>query len=172
MARRLTVAVLLAAVAAGCATMNVSSHVERGLDFAKYRSFAWGSPDTLPTGDPRLDKNPYFQDHMIGAVEKGLAARGFQLVAPGTADLLVHYHANVSERIDIDRLDRQRGYQSVIEWEAGTLVIDIVDARTNTVIWRGWAQQRLDNILQDQDGMAKAIQAAVAGMLQRLPPAL
>jgi hypothetical protein len=34
-------AVTLALAATGCATLNVSSHVQPGLDFAKYRTYAY-----------------------------------------------------------------------------------------------------------------------------------
>jgi len=87
MKRLLRAAVMVAAfLAASCATtMTVSSHVERGLDFAKYRTYEWGPADALPTGDPRLDGNPFFKDHVQGAVEKQLAGRGLGLVTPGTS---------------------------------------------------------------------------------------
>ena len=123
--------------------MTVSSHVDRGINFARYRTYDWGPADALPTGDPRLDKNPFFKDHVEGAVEKQLAARGLQMSTSGTPDLLIHYHASINQRIDVNRLDRRYGYcygvdcpSDVIEYEAGTLVLDIVDSRTNRVIWR------------------------------------
>ena len=138
---------MTALVLTGCATMNVSSHVLRGADFTQYRTFEWGPADALPTGDPRLDRDPFFQDHVQGAVEKGLAGRGFARVSVGTPDLLIHYHANISRRIDINWLDRERGYcyddacgVRTVEKEAGTLVLDVIDARTNRLVWRGWAQ--------------------------------
>jgi hypothetical protein len=154
--------------------MNVSSHVERGLDFTQYRTYDWGPADALPTGDPRLDENPFFQDHVQGAVEKELAARGFE---PSTSpDLLIHYHANISERIDIDRLDRDRGYcetgdcpVGLREYEAGTLVLDVIDTRTNRLIWRGWAQDSVEEALEDSDRMARQINEAVTRMLATFP---
>ena len=93
-------AVAIAAVAAtGCATtMTVSSHVDRGINFARYRTYDWGPADALPTGDPRLDKNPFFKDHVEGAVEKQLAARGLEMSTSGTPDLLIHYHASINQR--------------------------------------------------------------------------
>jgi hypothetical protein len=94
----------------GCATMNVSSHVRSGIDFAQYRTYDWGPADALPTGDPRLDKNLFFQDHVLGAVEKQLAARGFEMATTGTPDLLIHYHASIDRRIDINRPDQEHGY--------------------------------------------------------------
>jgi hypothetical protein len=162
----------------GCATtMSLSSHVERGLDFGRYRTYDWGPADALPTGDPRLDKNPFFKDHVEGAVEKQLAARGFEMSTSGTPDLLIHYHASITQRIDVNRVDRGYGYcytddcqSGVIEYEAGTLVLDIVDTRTNRVIWRGWAQDSVEGVLDNEDRMERKINEAVTRMLARLPP--
>jgi hypothetical protein len=165
---------------AGCATtMNVSSHVERGLDVGRYHTYEWGPADALPAGDPRLEKDPFFQDHLRGEVEKALARRGFEWSTAGAPDLLVHYHANISERIDIDRLDVQRGYCAAggcnvptVAYEAGTLVIDVIDARTNRLIWRGWAQDAVKDMLANQDTMARQINEAVARMFNEFPKPL
>jgi Domain of unknown function (DUF4136) len=162
-----------------CATMTVSSHAERGLDFAQYRTYHWGPADALPTGDPRLDRNPFFQDHVQGAVEKHLAAKGLERSTSGTADLLMHYHASINQRIDVNRIDREYGYcydqncqVRVIDYEAGTLVLDLVDTRTNRLIWRGWAQNSVEGLLGDQDRMARNIDEAVRRMLRKLPRGL
>ena len=163
----------------GCATMNVSSHATRGLDFSHYRTYDWGPADALPTGDPRLDQNPFFQDHVQGAVEKQLAAKGFERSTSETPDLLIHYHASINQRIDVNRIDRDYGYcydencqVRVIEYEAGTLVLDLVDTRTNRLVWRGWAQDSVEGVLTNQDRMARNIDEAVRRMLRRLPRGL
>ena len=112
----------------------------------------------------------------MGAVEKRLATKGFVLQASGTPDLLLHYHANITRRIDVDRVDRGRGYcydddcqAKVVEFEAGTIVLDILDAQTNHLIWRGWAQSDVEGMLRNQDTMARQINDAVERMLDRLP---
>lgn len=169
-----------ALAATGCAaTMSVSSHVERGLDLSRYRTFDWGPADALPTGDARLDQNRFFKDHVQGAVEKGLSARGFELTAAESPDLLTHYHANITKRINANHVDRAYGYCSrqdcppeIVEYEAGTLVLDILDARSNRLIWRGWATNSVEDMLNDPDRMAKTIERAVSEMLRRLPPKL
>lgn len=173
---------ILAAIAAigvtGCASaMNVSSHVERGLDVSQYRTYEWGPADALPTGDARLDRDPFFQDRVQGAVEKAMAARGFAWSeASGTPDLRIHFHANISERLDINQIDVTRGYCTgegctppVTQYEAGTLVIDVMDARTNRLLWRGWAQNAVKDMLEDQDTMARQIDEAVTRMFDRFP---
>jgi hypothetical protein len=161
---------------AGCAPIHAGSYIERSMDFAQYRTYDWGPADALPTGDPRLDQNPFFQDHVQGAIERGLAGKRLGRSTAGeTPDLLIHYHASVNQQIDLSRLEHG-GYcytedcqVRVVEFEAGTLVVDVLDARTGRLIWRGWAKHRVADILNNPDRMATRINQAVAGMLTTLP---
>jgi hypothetical protein len=167
-------------MAAGCAMpMTAGSHVDHDQNFKQYRTFDWGPADALPTGDARLDRNPFFEDYMRGAVGSQLSSKGLELFTPGTGtpDLLIHYHATISERMDVNSVDRERGYcQSdcpgeIVWYEAGTLVLDVMDARTSKLVWRSWAQGRAEHLLRDRDEMARTIQQAVAVMLERFPAA-
>jgi len=171
----LAAAVALAATAA-CATMSVSSHVERGVNFAEFTTYEWGPPDNLPVGDPRLDNNPFFNDYLQGAVEKQMAAKGFTRAAAGRpADLLVHYHASVNQRLDVYRADNEAGYcygdcqPQVVDFEQGTLVIDIVDVKTKKVIWRGWAQDTMTGVIDNQARLQKQVDEGVTKMFMLLP---
>jgi hypothetical protein len=168
-------AVTAAVAITACATVGVSSYRDMDADFTRYHTFDWGPADALPTGDPRLDQNSYFQDRLQGAVERGLALRKLERSAPGaTPELLIHYHATVSRRLNVNQVDYAYGYtidaQSQIrEYEAGTIVLDIVDARTNEVVWRGWAQRDMTDLLEDEGKMAEWIETAVQRMLAQLP---
>jgi uncharacterized protein DUF4136 len=170
--------VMSAAIVSGCATMTVSSHAQRDLDFGRYRTFDWGPADALPTGDPRLDADPFFKDHLQGAVERELAAKGLTLAAWTSPDLLIHYHAHISRRIDVNSVDRAYGYcdgdncSGVGDYEAGTLVLDIIDARTNLLVWRGWARDSVERVIGNEDRMERMIHDAVTRMLKMLPPRL
>ena len=178
--RLLGVAVVVTGfVLAGCATMRVSSHVERGLDFSQYRTFDWGPRDALPVGDPRLEKDPVFRDHVEGAIEKQMAARGFERSAASeTPDVRIHYHASINTRFDV-REDNHSGNCTdgdvcparVIEYEAGTLVVDIIDERTNRLIWRGWAQDSVEGVLGNRERLNRKIDEGVVRMFARLPGA-
>jgi len=165
-----------AAVLSACATMSIGSYVERGIDFAPYQTYEWGPADALPTGDPRLDNNPFFQDHVRGAVEKELARRGLRLAGAGTGDLLIHYHANISQRIEVNGCENQYNrptaddcQPNVSEYEAGTLLLGIADARTQKVIWRGWARDSVEAALNNQDIMEEQFNAAVRRMMAEFP---
>jgi len=63
-----------------------------------------------------------------------------------------------------------RDQSDVTTYEAGTLVLDIVDTRTNDVIWRGWARDSVEGVLDNQDKMVRQISEAVERMLARLGP--
>ena len=166
-----------ALMVSGCAArMSASSHVERARDFSVYRTYQWGSPDALPTGDPRLDNDPFFRDHMMGAIEKQLAARGLQFAESGSAELLIHYHANVVERIDVNGIDSANGYcgpgdcpASVVRYEAGTIVLDVIDAASNRLIWRGWVQTNMRGVIGNRAGLSEVVDEAAARILQRFP---
>ena len=175
---RATPAFFAAAVvfAAGCATMNVSSHIERGVNFTQYVTYEWGPPDNLPVGDPRLDNNPFFNDYLQGAIEKQMAAKGYERADAGVAaDLLIHYHASVNQRFDVYQPDLERGYcygncePQVNNFEQGTLVVDIVDAQTKKVVWRGWAQDTMTGVIDNQARLEKQVDEGVAKMMLLLP---
>ena len=159
----------------GCATMNVSSHIERGVDFAQFRTWDFGPADALPTGDPRLDNNPFFKDYLEGAVGKALEVRHYGRVTSGTPDLLVHYHANISKSFDVNGVDNRNGYcydncePVIIEYEQGTIVLDVVDTHTNRVVWRGWAQQNVNGMIDNQELLRKEVNKAVTRMMELFP---
>lgn len=172
---RIALVIVAAALAAGCATLTVSSHIERNVNFTDFVTYDWGPPDNLPVGDPRLDNNPFFVDYLQGAVEKELAKRGYERALTGEPDLLVHYHASVSEKVDVYDADVKNGYcyancqPRVVEYEQGTLVVDIVDVKTNKIVWRGWSQDVMDGVIDHQQRLEQQIDAGVTRMMMLLP---
>lgn len=171
--QRLAVAALAAVAATGCAVMTVHSYTEPTAQFARYRTFEWAPAEQLSTGDPRLDHNPFFQARVRAEVENRLAILGFAKTEAG-ADLLVHYHASVNERVDVNGADRDYGYCERAECrpyvvEAGTLTIDLIDARMRTLVWRGWAEGTVDGLIDNQPWLEQSIDNAVTHILDRLP---
>ena len=170
----------------GCAATNVGSYLASQADLTRYHSFAWATPDHFETGDPRLDNNPFFQDRAQAAIEKELASRGFEKTTAGSAALIVHYYLNVKQQIHADEAEQvqanqteeQSGYgtgSAPYVYDDSTLVIDLVDARTDKLVWRGWVEgsvegaidnQRADGAADRQGGRPHSDQAAEA-LLER-----
>ena len=155
----------------------MAATTQRGVSFSDYVTYDWEPPDNLPVGDPRLDNNPFFNDYLQGAIERRLAAKGLERAAGTPPDLLVHYHATVSQKLDVYRADSHLGYcydncrPQYVEYEQGTLVLDIVDTRTRRVVWRGWAEQSLSGVIDDQHRLEREVERGVVKMMQRLPRA-
>jgi len=175
--RHVLAAALIPFTLAACAAVSVGSHLAREADFSSYRTFAWSAADPLPTGDPRLDNNPFFKDSLQGAVERHLAGHRIVLAAGGTQpDLLVHYHVAVTQRVDADNAHRGSvetgsGYlePQVVTYDESTLVLDMIDAHTQRLVWRGWAQDDLRAVINDQARLKEHIEEAVTRMLELLP---
>jgi len=177
--RRLLIPAFLvvAAAAAGCMTlMPVSSHVQRGVDFAGFRSYAWGPADALPVSDERLRENPFFVDDVHGAIDTELQRRGLVRATSERAELLVHYHAAVTERLEVvSRPGRFRDCMgddcrpTVNKYDAGTLVIDVMDASTQQLVWRGWAEHRLEDMRDDPAMVKQRVQDAVRRIFGTFP---
>lgn len=172
------VGVVFASLAlSACASLNVNSYVLSGVEFRQYRTYDWEPADRLSTGDPRLDNNPFFDQRVRADVEQQLAARGFEKTTAGTPDLLVHYHASITQQIDTNTIDRRYGSHDEADsrayvHDAGTILIDFIDPRTDKLLWRGWAEGSMDRVIDSQEQMEKDIDEAVEQILKRLPPRL
>jgi hypothetical protein len=171
---------LSAVLAAGCATMSVNSFVRRGVDVSSYHTWGWGTPDALPTGDPRLDNNEMFHDRMQQNIAAQMARSGYEQAPDwAAADLLVHYHASISQRLLVSSVDGQ--FQTGCEgggcgqgpayFEQGTLILDFVDARAGRLVWRGWAQDAFEGVVDDQDRLDRKVDEAIDRIMRRFPPA-
>ena len=169
---RLIIVGVSALTLAACATTNVRSFVERGIDVRQYRTYSWGPADEQATGDPRLDNNQFFQEHLQAAVERHLNARGFEKATAEASNLLIHYHASVEQLVNPNGVDRPYATCDDCEpyvYDAGTIVIDLVDARTHRLVWRGWAEGSIDGVVDNQEWMEKRVDDAVARIMERLP---
>ena len=174
-AARLSAIALAALALSACATMSVRSFQERGSNLTQYRTFDWVPANQRETGDPRLDNNRFFHERIQTDIEKQLVSRGFEQDAEGTPDLLVHYHASVTQKINPNGADRPNARAQGAEpfvFDAGSVVIDLVDFRTGRLVWRGWADNTMDGAIDSQDWMEKTVDEAVARILAQLPPRL
>ena len=159
------------AIAAACAPITVTSFSERGADVSRYRTFAWDRVDTSVPGDPRLDNNEMFHEYLQGAIERGLVSRGYEPTSL-QPDILVHYHA--SSRQKIYTTGEQRTAERCLDcslevYDAGTLLVDLTDARTGALVWRGTAESGLAGVVNRQSRMEETIERVVERILAKLP---
>ena len=182
-------AVLWAAVA--CApSPKIGYDFDRGVDFSTYHTYAWLSAEQERTGDRRADSSAVDMRIRI-AVGTQLRLKGYQALSEGVPDFYVAYHVGLKDSSpDISTQyysDGMAGHafahsadtrtagkatapvNETPSFLTGSLLIDIVDAASKKLVWRGTAAGEVDPGLTSgqRDERTKAI---VHSILSHFPP--
>jgi len=168
----------------GCSSIRVSQDYDPSRDFSSLRTYAWQREKQPETGDIRVD-NSLLDTRFRSAIDDALAKKGFQKTTQGKPDFYVAYtyqidskieSSNVTLGVGVGRSSRGRyggvGVHSggqVREYDEGLLVIDLVDAATGSLMWRGTGTARVDPGA-DPEKSVKAIHAGVEQILAQFPP--
>ena len=150
---------------------NVTSDFDRSADFAKFKAYTWVRGTNV---SDQLNHN-----RIVRAVDAQLAARGFSKVeSPANADVLVAYHASFDKNLQINGFSSgfggyrfggmRTGTATAEEITVGTLAVDIVDARTKTIVWRGTATKEID-VRANADKRDKNINKAAEKLFKKYP---
>lgn len=159
------------ATAAACAPLTVTSTIERGAELSRYRTYGWDQVDTAVPGDPRLDDNPFFHEYMRASIDRQLVSRGYEPIIMDP-DMRVHYHASAVQKVHVSGSEPPAPFCrdcSVQVYDEGTLVIDLVDARTGLLVWRGAARGDFAAVVDSQTRMEQTIERVVERIVGRLP---
>lgn len=175
----------LLVMTAGCASMTVDSHYNPAVDFSLYKSYSWLHDVDNPGDDVRIN-NPLVINSVRSAVDDELQSRGLEKTSREKADFLVVWFGAIEQVLKTENINhfyRQYGYGTLYqdpywnssptvasrkEYEQGQLIIDIVDRRTNKLMWRGTAKNK---IVPDQteEGAKKNLKKAVKKILENFP---
>jgi hypothetical protein len=175
----------------GCVTtMATQSDWDASAQFSSLKTYSWASNDQPLTGNPRLD-NSLVDSRIRAAIDEQLAAQGYQKTNSAEVDFQVAYHASIEGKLDTTTFrtpsygagaglvnsNNQRTAQLlgnkettfVTEYEEGTLLLDIIDPRTQKLIWRGSVSDVLNPKRTSEQKQAK-IKEAVGKLLSQFPP--
>jgi len=133
--------------ARSAAAQEVSWDYAKGIDFTRLKTYAWTVGQPLP--------DPLIHRRLVNAIETQLAAKGFSTVATvEEADALVASHAGVAMTPEISEFGSGWGEFHVGgSWTkrinlqriaVGTVVVDLIDAKANTIVWRGTVRKNID----------------------------
>ena len=165
--------VLLLFVLASCSTVRVASDYDTHADFSKYNSYAFFKPGIDKAEVSDLDKK-----RILRAIDTELTAKGLQ--KSETPDVVISFFTKAKERIDVYQNHYGWGghwgwgwghpwhNSSVYKTTEGTLYIDIIDAKTNELVWQGVGTAPL--IKENMAKKEERIQLIVAEILKKYPP--
>lgn len=195
---RLALTLMAAVALAACNTIPVATDYDPGWTLPSGASFAWIERKGGEGRDPFVDSD-LVQTRVERAVDEQLRAQGLQRVdSAGEAQLLVAYHIGEEERIDIDTFHSWYGYYPcwgcygagywprhgyghgygydpfgpdiwVREYTQGKLMVDLVDAQSRKLVWRGVAERRMPTLRTPAERDAY-IRETVAAIFQKFPP--
>jgi hypothetical protein len=178
---RLGTMLVLGSVLVGCSTFQINSDYDPDADFAGLQSYAWAPAETESAKDPRV-QNDLLEGRVHESVDAELSEKGYRLAAEGKKpDFWVTYHAGVESKVDVTTVQQvypyYRGYSHwggysetyVTNYDEGTLILDVIETKTEKLIWRGSAQARV-NDSSSPEKRSERIRAAVKAILERFPP--
>ncbi len=171
---------LALALCVGCATVQVETDWNPGTDFSKLHSYAWLTEQPLKTGDARFD-SPLVDQRIRSATAETLAAKGFVTASQASADFLMAYMITSQQKTDVNTIYEGYGYgyggwggpgyarTYVTQYELGTLILDVLDPKTKTLVWRGSGSAVLGEALTPED-RDRRVREAVEEILAKFPP--
>ncbi|MDR7090098.1 DUF4136 domain-containing protein [Cellvibrio fibrivorans] len=177
---------LSALVFAGCTTQpRVETDHQADFDFSSLKTF-----DVAETKQDTKDSilvSPFTLSHIHSALEGELGKR-YQNAATGAKpDFIVSYHVVIEEKIDPRSYDDLYGFgyygrpyrypspffhgpgTGLRVYNQGSLIIDVVDAKTEKPIWRGVSEKRLSRSMAPQQ-QREVLSRAVTEVIAQFPP--
>ena len=154
-------------------------------DFSALKTFSVA--ETKQDTKENILISPFTLSHIHSALEAELGKR-YQSAAVGAKpDFVVSYHVVIEEKVDPRSYDDLygfgyygRGYRyprplfygvntGVRVYNQGSLIVDIVDAKTDKPIWRGVSEKRLSRGMASQQ-QREVLSRAVTEVVAQFPP--
>jgi hypothetical protein len=174
---RLEILLLLLALAAlPASAQKISIEYDRDAPFGSYRTFAWYDTPRVSLADTAA----FMHSRIKNAIENELT-RGGLIEDTEDPDLLVTYYGEEWDEVKVSTAHVSYGYgpgwyspyrgpsyaaggSAVTTYPKGTLIIDIADARTQKLIWRGTST---GTISENPDKFRKKIEAAISKLARK-----
>jgi hypothetical protein len=152
---------------------QVKTDYDRSANFGRYKTYSWEKVQT---------QDQLWVDRIKGAVNTTLAAKGLTPVASGGDIAIVAIEMTQNQQTLNTFYDgfgggwgwRWGGLGGVGEattttdnYKVGTLVVDLFDAKTKTLLWRGSAS---DTLSDKSDKNIKNLDKGVQKMFDHFPP--
>ena len=183
MKMRLSYFVLLNVFLWSCAGNKPSIDYDTTANFSTYKTYAW-SEKTDDTTKKSMSDSPLVHKRVRESVDEQLQAKGLRNVDAAQADLLVNYHLSVAvtghTSSSVSFGVGSYGHRSSVGLsvgvpvggrtiEEGTLLIDIVDAKKNSVVWQGASSRQLSRSPTPEKTKA-VVDEVVSEILAGYPP--
>jgi uncharacterized protein DUF4136 len=163
--------IVVAFAVSGCSSsaMQVNTDFDRTANFSALKTYSWREGTPIP--------NPLMSERVVSAVDAQLAAKGLQKV-DSAGDMTVTYHAATDQSMEMQTFSTGGYYgcwggcmgttsTTVNKVTTGTLIVDLVDTKSNKMLWRGTGS---DTVTGDPQDTERKINEVVKRMFGNFPP--
>jgi hypothetical protein len=146
--------------AQGARAQKITMEFDQTIDFSRYKTFAIRDGQ-LSSGNPALN-SPLVKKQIEADITNNLTAKGLTLVTSGVSDLNVRYTFGAARKTEIEAYPA--GWYGLgtryvrVPYAEGTLVIDLRDQTTRSLVWRAIAAEEKSDATKIQgklDDMVK-----------------
>ena len=173
----LSAALLSLALLGACRSYNVTYDYDVTASYSRYKTFDYYTSKKGTGGTTSL-----MDKRVRAAVENELQAKGFSMETKADPDFLVTYYPIVQNRKVRTTVRSGWGWgyrpfyggvgvssSQVRNHKEGSIVIEIVDFKTNQMIWQGAADGALTGLENPEDAN-EVVPKAVRDILAKFPP--
>jgi hypothetical protein len=164
--------VLATVLFASVAAASVKTDYDRAVNFERYRTFGWKAPAMQSSG---VINNSLVATRIENAVDRDLMSKGLQEVN-ANPDLYVTFHIGAKSQKDLQyfpawgrgRFGWYGGDVIANRYIKESVVVDLVDAHTNQLIWRAFMTDTGSHLTDVQKD--KTISKMVDSAFKHFPP--
>ena len=168
--------------ASGCATssrVGVTNDFDHSVNFRAYKTWAWYPQQPTDTqGGPSQGYQSFLDKRIRTAVAAEMAKKGLTETTE-SPDVYVAYSTRVEDKQQVSPAYNGFGYpyygygwygrnamSPITQYKAGTVIIDVVDAKRKQLAWRGTGQAQVDQHTISEEEAYRI----VGGILGTYPP--
>jgi hypothetical protein len=172
------------ALLAGCSAFSVRYDFDPHANFTTFKTYGWYMADAKAKGKADGLANPIMDSRVRRILERDLAAKGFQRQDAEPDFLLTYYPVYRNRYVQTYTSmgpawgygwGRPWGYgpgvgfTEVQAYREGSIVLEVVDNKTNQLVWQAVAEGALTGLQDPQDAEAQ-VSLAVKKLLEKFPP--
>ncbi|MGA7792785.1 MAG: DUF4136 domain-containing protein [Candidatus Acidiferrales bacterium] len=163
MLQGLALLVLGLLAAQGARAQKITMEFDQTIDFSKYKTFAIREGQ-LNSGNPALN-SPLVKKQIEADIQNDLTAKGLTLVTSGPSDLNVRYTFGAARKTEIEAYPA--GWYGLgtryvrVPYAEGTLVIDLRDPTTRSLVWRAIAAEEKSDATKIQGKLNDMVKKSI-----------
>lgn len=141
-------------IVSGCSPqLNTYYDYDRDVNLSAYATYQWQMPEKQEYRENPLYQNELNDKRIKALVNSVLMGKGYA-ISDNNPELKIHYHVIVEDKTVVQY--EPYGYEYSPYWlrremnsyqyKEGTLIIDVMDVKTNALAWRGWAVVIIEDV--------------------------